>query len=326
MGNSAGAPGLFCVDANTSRFGLVDGTPRFCALLLVCACVHSLLSAGLGRPASWALFCAPDFSSGLFLCSPSLLCPLRAVVAGPCYFVFFHLALAFPPLLVCFLRPFCVCLSLVSSPRCPCPTCCAVSTPPSHSRPPPLFLLSFSCFCAPPLSSAFCHCRPRLPWELACGFYPHPPLFCVSAPPLFLAFFGLQPRVPWASALLVLRLLVLPPPFFYLPSAHPPSPPLRGLCFPRVVGLPSVTLFVPLFLFFILAAGCWLPLPASPPPTSPRCPAAWFLPFLRCCRVSAHLLDVGCWSAGGAACCPPPPPSAGMPCAGAVGRTFGKRW
>ena len=61
-GDSAGAPGLFCVDANTAPFGLEDATPESRG----CVRVRAFL-AGSGGPASWARFGAPHLYLWPFL-------------------------------------------------------------------------------------------------------------------------------------------------------------------------------------------------------------------------------------------------------------------
>ena len=83
-GDSAGAPGLFRVDADTSRFGSEDPTPGSCA------CV--LFVVGLGVPAS-PVRCVMRHTFPVAICPPSLVGLHRAGVAVACFFLFFP----FPP-------------------------------------------------------------------------------------------------------------------------------------------------------------------------------------------------------------------------------------
>ena len=102
-GNSAGAPGLFRVDADTAPFGSEDATPGSRA----CVRIRAFL-AGSGGPASWARSGAPHpFLSPLLLLSLSAR-PLRAGVALLVLFLgFFFLPTCAPPLSAAFpvLRP-----------------------------------------------------------------------------------------------------------------------------------------------------------------------------------------------------------------------------
>ena len=159
-GDSAGAPGLFRVDADTSPCGSEDATPGSRACLRVLA-----LLGRVGRPASRARSGAPH----LFLwplCLSALLGPLRAGVA-PLFFA----AVAFPrwlffPASRCLARA-----SFVSPawplaalwwllPR-PAPLC--VSRFRRSCLWPWCFFFFFFFLRAPPLSPAFSGFRPRCP-------------------------------------------------------------------------------------------------------------------------------------------------------------------
>ena len=172
-GDSAGAPGLFRVDADTSPCGSEDATPGSRACLRVRAFL-----AGSGGPASRARSGAPH----LFLwplCLSALLGPLRAGVA-PLFFA----AVAFPRWL------------FFSASRCLARASFVSSAWPLAAlwwllpRPAPLcvsgvlrsclwpwcfffffFFFFFSFLLAPPLSPAFSGFRPRVPWASALALF-----------------------------------------------------------------------------------------------------------------------------------------------------------
>ena len=245
-GNSAGALGLFCVDADTFPSGSEDATPWSCA----------------GRPPGRVLvrltFSAGRFAFLLYSAPLRLRLPLFSFLGGlsprpPPPFFFFFLVIRFPhsplvsfflwlpaagtlglgalfffppPPLACFLflpffffvfRPCCLWLSLVSGPGCPGPWRCVLFV---------LFASSSSALCA--LSPLLCFppgrwlllpggcCPPSLPfwflwfsslWLCAPFLFPSLP---GCAPPLSPAFSGSRPRVPWALVLCAVCFVGLP--------------------------------------------------------------------------------------------------------------------
>ena len=144
-GDSAGAPGLFCVDADTAPFGSEDATPGSCASVRVR--VHLGLVRRAGLPG--ALWCSSPFPlaglAALFVCSaPSGLgrpffllvrpgCLWRSLFSGPGCLA---LVSSFPPPPPFFspppffLRPRCLWRSMFSGPGCPGPWRLLVSRPP----------------------------------------------------------------------------------------------------------------------------------------------------------------------------------------------------
>ena len=189
--DSAGAPGLFCVDADTSPLGSEDGTPgsRACALVRA-------FSAGSGGPACRARFGALQLSLWPFLL-PSLSARPSSGWGRPvCRFS------CFLPLL----RPPCLRHFVFSGPGCLGPWRLV-------SPPPPLLVFFFpSLFCAPLVFGV--PCFPALgvlglgvscPSPSVCGFF-FPfffvffPFFFPSAPPLPLALGVFWPWMPWALA------------------------------------------------------------------------------------------------------------------------------
>ena len=346
-GDSAGAPGLFRVDADTSPCGLEDATPG-CR-----ACVRVLILLGrVGRA----------HLPGMFWCaSPSLLAALSFRFAGPppgwgcpCFgplftltsplslFFFFRLSVLFcpaPPLSLAFPG---------FRPRVPwalalCVVCFAG-----------LALLGFPCALAlvvlpgcGPLSGACPPCSLPLllflPFLFALRLFFFFPLFLLSsAPPLTLAFCVLRPRVPWALALVCVccaRLSVLCVFFcFFLPPAswlfvrsrlfcvspgwpvvvprwllHPPPLPL--LCLAAFV-VPARCLG---FFFFLLlcAPPCLWPSLVC----GPWCPGPWrcvlfvflclLLPGTPCTLASCVS---PAWPLAAPRWLPPPPPSPFVSC------------
>ena len=195
--DSAGAPGLFRVDADTAPFGSKDATPGSRA----CVRVRALL-AGSGGPASRARSGAPTLPlavlGALFACSApfGLGLPRLWLLLG-FFSLFSFLPFPFPPPS---LRLRCVLLCVFSAPGC---------LGPWRLVPPPFlfFFVSASPPCVvSPLSPALRVFRPRVPWALA-SCPPPPP-----APPLFFA----PPPVVSGASCLPVALGPCPPPFFFL--------------------------------------------------------------------------------------------------------------
>ena len=93
-GDSAGAPGLFCVDADTAPFRSEDATPGSCVCVRVCA-----LLAGSGGPASRARFCPPHLFLWPFLVLSLSARPPPGWGCPACgYFCFFCSFFFAPPL------------------------------------------------------------------------------------------------------------------------------------------------------------------------------------------------------------------------------------
>ena len=183
-GDSAGALGLFRVDADTSPFGSEDATLGSRARV----CVRALL-AWVGRAGLPGAFrCASPFPvaglGALYVCSAAsgLGLPCLLLLLGFVLFFFF-----FP-----FLCPCCLRLSEFSGPGCLGPGRLVVV------RPRALFFF----FCAP-LSLAFVGSQPggalglgalwsfRVALFFACFFFPPPP----PPPPFFLSFFFSSPAL-----------------------------------------------------------------------------------------------------------------------------------
>ena len=191
-GDSAGAPGLFRVDTDTTPCGLEDATPGSRASVRVLVRAGRVGRAGLPG----AFWCASPFPLAAlsFCCAwppPGWGCPfLGPLFARPPPLCFFFLRCCFPrdPSVSCFLwfaAPGAVCclfcwLSVRS--RLVCVSCFAVGCSLVVAAPPPPLCVS-RFFCS-------------VPW--VCFFFL---LLLLSAPPLSLAFSGFRPRVPWALAL-----------------------------------------------------------------------------------------------------------------------------
>ena len=175
-GDSAGAPGLFRVDADTALFGSEDTTPGSRACVYVCV----LIWAGTGAPAFRARFGAPHlFFRPVSMCSlsakppPGWGCPVVVAV-----FSLFSLP-----------RPRCLWLPVFASPRCLGPLRLLVLP----HRPPSFvcffFFFSFvrlRCLWRSVFSGPWC----LGPWRLV--VLPSAPLFCFyfsSPAPLHLLFF-----------------------------------------------------------------------------------------------------------------------------------------
>ena len=292
-GDSAGAPGLFRVDADTAPFGLEDATPGSRACVRVRVPPGQVRRAGLPG----ALWCASPFPvaglAALFVCSaPSGL-------GSPFFFSF-----CAPRLSPAF---------LVFGPR--LPALGVLPPPPFFFLRPPLF------FCAPPLSLAFRVFRPGVPWALASSYLPLPPplfltafprSFCFSspgvffslcAPPLSLAFRVFRPGVPWA--------------FFVFLSPPPPPFSFFFFCFSSVLFflIPWVFFFAPplSLAFRLFRPGLpWAWAPCCRPRPPPYC---FFLPvcfllfvfvffssFVPCGWCDAALVCVS-WAVGCAGVC-----------------------
>ena len=258
-GDSAGAPGLFRVDADTAPFGSKDATPGSRACVRVPAPLGWVGRAGLPG----AFWCASSFPvaglGALFVCSaPSgLRLPL---------FLFSFFSFFFP-----FVRPRCLWRSVLSGPGGLGPWRLVV--PPAPPSSPPSFFFSFPpsppppvCFGFPPclLSCVLCF------FLFSFFFFAHLCFFFLSccAPPR-----GLGRSVfSGPGCLGPLRLIVPPRPFFFSSSSFPPPSSLFFFCL----------LFL-CFLFFFCFFG-------SPPPFFAFFPVP-ALPVVRC---GGGLCVVGC--------------------------------
>ena len=162
-GDSAGAHGLFRVDADTAPFGSEDATPRS----LACVRVRPLLGL-VGRAGlPGAFWCASPFFSP-FLVPSLLLRPLRAWVAP--FVVFFLFLFPFSPLL----RPRCVLLCVFSGPGCLGPWRLVPPPPPT-----PFFCLLPLCAPCCLLHGMFSGLGCPGPWRLVAP----PPFFFAPPPP-----------------------------------------------------------------------------------------------------------------------------------------------
>ena len=261
-GDSAGAPGLFRVDADTSPCGSEDATPGSRACLRVLALPGRVGRAGLPG----AFWCASPF-------------PLAAL----------SFCFAWPPpgwgcpslFRCCCLSPLVVFLGLPQlGSRLVCVLCLAVGCSLVVAPPPrPPLCLGFSSLLLVALVFFF--------------FF----FFFLRAPPLSPAFSGFRPRVPWASALALFFLLA-----FRFSALRAPVPlscfPLgcwllpRGCCPPPPPLCPAV---------FVPAARCCVPCCAVRPPVrcgaAPRC-CALCRPVLcwrvLCCARLVPLLVAPC--------------------------------
>ena len=154
--DSAGAPGLFRVDADTAPFGSEDATPGS----RVCVRVRALLGR-VGRAGLLGAFwCASPFLWPFLVRSLIVRPPLgwSCSVCGCCWFFFFTFSPS-PPLVV---PPLCPALR-VFRPRVPW-ALASCRPPPLVFRPPPPVVSGVSCFpvawglCAPPLFFSFVPC------------------------------------------------------------------------------------------------------------------------------------------------------------------------
>ena len=318
-GDSAGAPGLFRVDADTSPCGSEDDTPGSRVLVRV------LVRDG---PVAWAGLLAAFWCASPFPLATVSFCFARAPPGWGCPFLcpFFFLLLLFSA------RPCCLLRSLVSGPGCLRPWRLFLSSPP-----PPAGLCCFA-----PFFSSFL-LRPRCPWlSLVSGPGCAGPWRCVLFVLLASPFSALLAPSPRFCLLPGRWLLpggcrpLLPPPspfvsrgfrhrrsvpcflfffFFFLPftSCAPvvsallwfPAPGALGLgaCVVCSLGLSLLSSPCALASFVSparpLAAVWWLP-PPPPPPPSPsvsrgfrrRCsvPCFFFLPFPFCAPVVSGFL------------------------------------
>ena len=178
-GDSAGAPGLFRVDADTGPFGLEDATPGSRACVRVRALLGRIGRAGL----LGTFWCASPF----LWCALCLFGPLRAEVAPFVVVVgFFFFPFPFPPSRC---APVGVLLCVFSGPGC---------LGPWRPAPPPLFPLP------PPLCAPVVSCSACFPASGALGLCLLPPPPCFFAPPV----------VSGVSCFPVALGLFRPPPFF----------------------------------------------------------------------------------------------------------------
>ena len=318
-GDSAGAPGLFHVDANTSPCGSEDATPVFPACVRLLVAPRPVGRAGLAG----AFSCASPFLWPLYL--SALPGPLRTEV-GPLLFLclpsFFSLFFLLRP---SFRAPQLSPAFSVSGLGCPRPWRCVF-----FLSPPPF--LSFFLFCAPSLSLALFGFRPRAlalcvvcfpdlprlgsPYALAAFVFPARPLAAplwLLPPPLFVSRSFCRCRLPLLCCLTPACLLGARQRF--LPSAPPPSS--RLFCWS-----PTARLSVCSHCFCVscLAVGC-SPVGAAPPPPfyvswSSSVPLASLFFVLPCCFAPACLFGARRRISPSAA--PPRPPSPGarvVPCA-----------
>ena len=127
-GCSAGAPGLFRVDAVTAPFGSEDATPGSRACVRVRAHLGRVGRAGLPG----AFWCASPFPGAVL--GLLLVCSAPSGLGLPCLWLLLR---------VPFVRPRCLRLSMFSGPGCLGPWCPGMPPPPPP--PPPLPFFSSSC-------------------------------------------------------------------------------------------------------------------------------------------------------------------------------------
>ena len=290
-GDSAGAQGLFRVDADTAPFGSEDATPRSCACVRVRALLGRVGWAGLlgalccASPSLWpflvrSLLVRPPSGSG----SP---------VCGCCWVFLFFFCFSSPsplrcaPVVSCFARfPVLGALNL------------GVLSPSLFFFPPPPL-------CAPlsPALRVFGLGCPG-PWDLVAP----PPLFFFCPPPL--------PVVSGGSCFPVALGLCAPPPLFFsffFPFIFCRLCGAGRVCVSWAVGCASVVLSLSLLCvrwLVLCGVGCWAGLSSAVswwvlvscfggavlvwPRDSPPCGSAWcvlvfscpvFCSVARCCRV-----------------------------------------
>ena len=293
-GDSAGAAGLFCVDADTCPCGSEDAAPGSCA----CAHVRAFL-AGSGGPASRARFGAPHLFLWLFLV-PSLSARPPSGWGQPvCGFSCFLLLLC-PPCL----RRF-----VFSGPGCLRPWR-LVPPPPSVG----VFFDFFSPPPRPPCLRSFVFSGPGClgPWRLV----PPLPVFLFFFPFSFFFFFFPLFRAPLASgvpcfpALGALGLCALcppPPPLLFF-SCFFPVPwcaccAVLRLCVPGSVACWCV-------LLWALCFGGGLSVLALRRSVPPACASSFCV--VACCVARARSGRAGgvalpCAASGVCRLCPPPP-------------------
>ena len=316
-GDSAGAPGLFRVEADTAPCGSEDATPGFracvCVLALLgrvgraglpgalwCASLFHLLALtfcfawpplgwgcpchGPSFPSSVAVFRAPPLSPALFGFRPWVPWALALCVVCPV-----RLALLGPP---CALAPFVL----------PAWLLVVAWWLPS---PPPFVSRGFSCRRSVPCVLSFLVRAPvvsRFLWFRAPGALGLGAVLCVFFPPplgfLFLLGRWLLlgawcPPPPFICVWLVSSLpLGAPPPFFLSLRApmlslafsgfRPRVPWALALCFVCFVGLPLLSSPCAPSFFCVLPGGWLLPGGCCPPPLPLGAPFFFFSLPLRC--------------------------------------------
>ena len=146
-GDSAGAPGLFRVDADTAPFGSENATPGSRACVRVRALLGRFGRAGLPG----AFWCASPFLWPFLVRSLLVRPPLGwgCPVCGCCWFFFFLLLVPFPPLVAPSLCP----ALRVFRPRVPWALASCSPPPFFLAHPPPPVVPRVSCF---PVSSGLC--------------------------------------------------------------------------------------------------------------------------------------------------------------------------
>ena len=205
-GDSVDAPGLFCVDADTSPFGSEDATPGFRACVPVRA-LRLTLGGRVGRAGlPGALWCTSPFLWPCVL----LLCFAPSGLGLPLLVGLF----AFLRFFFVFLLPLCPrCFSLFSGirPRVSPALALVASSPPSPLFFPFFFHPGFRC----------CLLGVRLP----------PPPFCCAPPASFFLFFPFCLVLVFVAASFVLvsfpfaLLFLFPTPFFIFFGFFPVFPP-----------------------------------------------------------------------------------------------------
>ena len=278
-GDSAGAPGLFRVDADTFPFGSEDATPGSCA----CARVRAFFAGSAGWPPRRVLM-RLTFSSGRSWCPLCLLGPLRAGVTLLVVFLAFFPSHA-PAVSCVWCLPALGALGL--GVLCP---------------PPPSSGVFFSLFCAHLVSGV--PCFPAL-GALGLGVLSPPPswwFFFVFF--LFLFCVPLVSGVPCFSALGALGLGILCPPpslvfFLFFSRAV-----VCRLCGAAVVcpGLSGVSVCVAVGLVLRWGPVCACAL-------SFGAPCLWLL--LLCCCLLCCACPLGPCCLSCLPVVPPPPPPAG---------------
>ena len=258
-GDSAGAPGLFRVDADTAPSQSEDATPGSDACVRVRALLGRIGRAGLPG----AFWCASPFPLAVLgaplACSApfGLGLPRLWLLLG---FLFFFFFVSFPL------------LPLVAPPLCPAlrvfrprvPWALAFCPPPPFFPSPPSVRHVVSCFACFPAWGA-----------LGLGvLLPHPPPLPPPPPSLLsLAFPAF--RLPWASA------PPLPPPFFFYLG-------FLFFLFPFLFFSPFFSFFPSFFAGCAVRGGFFCLGPSSVP--------RWMLSLSLLCVHWLVLCGVGCWA------------------------------